>query len=101
MTYVVLGKTGNVAVDLENIKNNVGGFAIKGENASDFSGVSVSSGGDINGDLNVDGDGNDDVGDKDDDDEGNSSNGEGDHGCDDNDDDSMREVAFVFSSMLP
>ena len=50
MTYVVLGKTGNVAVDLENIKNNVGGFAIKGENASDFSGVSVSSGGDINGD---------------------------------------------------
>ena len=50
MTYVVLGKTGNVAVDLENIKNNVGGFAIKGENISDFSGVSVSSGGDINGD---------------------------------------------------
>jgi hypothetical protein len=50
MTYVVLGKTGNVAVDLENIKNNLGGFAIKGENISDFSGVSVSSGGDINGD---------------------------------------------------
>jgi large repetitive protein len=50
MTYVVLGKTGNVAVELENIKNNVGGFAIKGENISDFSGVSVSSGGDINGD---------------------------------------------------
>jgi hypothetical protein len=50
MTYVVLGKTGNVAVDLENIKNNIGGFAIRGENASDFSGVSVSSGGDINGD---------------------------------------------------
>jgi len=40
MTYVVLGKTGNVAIDLENIKNNVGGFAIKGENISDFSGVS-------------------------------------------------------------
>ncbi|MEY3135551.1 MAG: hypothetical protein RJA39_1433, partial [Pseudomonadota bacterium] len=50
MTYVVLGKTGNVAVNLENIKNNIGGFAIRGENASDFSGVSVSSGGDINGD---------------------------------------------------
>ena len=50
MTYVVLGKTGNVAVDLEDIKNNIGGFAIRGENASDFSGVSVSSGGDINGD---------------------------------------------------
>ena len=50
MTYLVLGKTGNVAVDLEDIKNNIGGFAIRGENASDFSGVSVSSGGDINGD---------------------------------------------------
>jgi hypothetical protein len=50
MTYVVLGKNGNVAVDLEDIKNNIGGFAIRGENASDFSGVSVSSGGDINGD---------------------------------------------------
>ena len=47
---VVLGKNGNVAVDLEDIKNNIGGFAIRGENASDFSGVSVSSGGDINGD---------------------------------------------------
>ena len=50
MTYVVLGKNGNVAVDLEDIKNNIGGFAIRGENASDLSGVSVSSGGDINGD---------------------------------------------------
>ena len=50
MTYVVLGKTGNTAVNLSNIKNNIGGFAIKGENAQDKSGVSVSSGGDINGD---------------------------------------------------
>jgi predicted secreted protein len=50
MTYVVLGKTGDTAVNLSSIKNNIGGFAIKGENAQDKSGVSVSSGGDINGD---------------------------------------------------
>ncbi|PUE36523.1 Ig-like domain-containing protein [Limnohabitans sp. Hippo4] len=49
-TYVILGKTGNTAVDLANIKNNTGGFVILGENGQDMSGVSVSSGGDINGD---------------------------------------------------
>jgi hypothetical protein len=49
-TYVILGKTGNTAVDLTNIKNNSGGFVILGENGQDMSGVSVSSGGDINGD---------------------------------------------------
>ncbi|MFM7003569.1 MAG: beta strand repeat-containing protein, partial [Limnohabitans sp.] len=49
-TYVILGKTGNTAVDLANIKNNIGGFVILGENGQDMSGVSVSSGGDINGD---------------------------------------------------
>ena len=49
-TYVILGKTGNTAVDLANIKNNSGGFVILGENGQDMSGVSVSSGGDINGD---------------------------------------------------
>jgi hypothetical protein len=49
-TYVILGKTGNTAVDLTTIKNNTGGFVIVGENGQDMSGVSVSSGGDINGD---------------------------------------------------
>jgi hypothetical protein len=49
-TYVILGKSGNTAVDLANIKNNSGGFVILGENGQDMSGVSVSSGGDINGD---------------------------------------------------
>ena len=49
-TYVVLGKTDNTAVNLSSIKNNIGGFVIKGENAQDKVGVSVSSGGDINGD---------------------------------------------------
>jgi hypothetical protein len=49
-TYVVLGKTGNTAVDLTAIKNNTGGFAIVGENGTDYSGVSVSSAGDVNGD---------------------------------------------------
>ena len=49
-TYVVLGKTGNTAVDLNAIKNNTGGFAIVGENGTDYSGVSVSSAGDVNGD---------------------------------------------------
>ena len=49
-TYVILGKTGNTAVDLANIKNNIGGFVILGENGQDMSCVSVSSGGDINGD---------------------------------------------------
>jgi hypothetical protein len=49
-TYVVLGKTGNTAVDLNAVKNNTGGFAIIGENGTDYSGVSVSSAGDVNGD---------------------------------------------------
>jgi hypothetical protein len=49
-TYVVLGKTGNTAVDLNAIKNNTGGYAIVGENGTDYSGVSVSSAGDVNGD---------------------------------------------------
>ena len=49
-TYVVLGKSDNTAVNLSSVKNNIGGFVIKGENAQDKVGVSVSSGGDINGD---------------------------------------------------
>ena len=49
-TYVILGKSDNTAVDLANINNNSGGFVILGENSNDFSGISVSSGGDINGD---------------------------------------------------
>ena len=49
-TYVILGKSDNTAVNLANINNNSGGFVILGENSNDFSGISVSSGGDINGD---------------------------------------------------
>ena len=49
-TYVILGKSDNTAVNLANINSNNGGFVIVGENNNDFSGISVSSGGDINGD---------------------------------------------------
>ena len=54
LTYVVLGKsTNNTDIDLKSFANSTldtRGFYIKGESGSDFSGVSVSSGGDINGD---------------------------------------------------
>ena len=54
LTYVVLGKsTNNTDIDLKSFANptlDTRGFYIKGESGSDFSGVSVSSGGDINGD---------------------------------------------------
>ena len=49
-TYVVFGKTTGTAVDLAQVALGNGGFVIKGDNAYDLSGVSVSSGGDINGD---------------------------------------------------
>ena len=50
-SYVVFGKNGNTtAVSLTDIAVGTGGFAINGEAASDGSGISVSSAGDVNGD---------------------------------------------------
>ncbi|CAB5501215.1 hypothetical protein formerly called flagellar hook-length control protein FliK, partial [Bathymodiolus thermophilus thioautotrophic gill symbiont] len=49
-SYVVFGKKDKAAVDLSVIALGTGGFVINGENAGDFSGVSVSSAGDVNGD---------------------------------------------------
>ncbi|GAB6141276.1 hypothetical protein JCM14076_20050 [Methylosoma difficile] len=49
-SYVVFGKTGTAAVDLSAISAGTGGFAIRGESLRDFSGLSVSAAGDINGD---------------------------------------------------
>jgi hypothetical protein len=47
-SYVVFGKTGSTAVDLANL--GAGGFRIDGIDAIDFSGLSVSGAGDVNGD---------------------------------------------------
>ncbi len=49
-TYVVYGKTASTAVYLSAIAAGTGGFVINGQCASDESGISVSAGGDINGD---------------------------------------------------
>jgi hypothetical protein len=51
-SYVVFGKTSNTAVNLLDIAltSNNGGFVINGEASNDFSGSSVSSAGDVNGD---------------------------------------------------
>jgi hypothetical protein len=49
-SYVVFGKTDSTAIDLSAIASGPGGFVINGENASDWSGNSVSSAGDVNGD---------------------------------------------------
>lgn len=48
--YVVFGKTNSSAVDLSDIANGNGGFAINGQNSGDQAGNSVSAAGDINGD---------------------------------------------------
>jgi hypothetical protein len=48
--YVVFGKTNSSAVDLSDIANGNGGFAINGQNSGDQAGQSVSAAGDINGD---------------------------------------------------
>ena len=49
-SYVVFGKTTNTTVDLTSVAGGTGGFVIKGVNAGDQSGFSVSRAGDINGD---------------------------------------------------
>lgn len=49
-TYVVFGKSGGTAVNLENIQYGIGGFAIHGL-AYSQSGHSISGAGDINGDA--------------------------------------------------
>ncbi|MGE0428994.1 MAG: FG-GAP-like repeat-containing protein, partial [Hydrogenophaga sp.] len=50
-SYVVFGKTDGTAVELSVIEAGAGGgFVINGQSAGDFSGYSVSSAGDVNGD---------------------------------------------------
>jgi hypothetical protein len=49
-SYVVFGKTTNTAINLGSIVANSDGFVIKGEHEGDYSGTSVSSAGDVNGD---------------------------------------------------
>ena len=49
-SYVVFGQTTNTAVDLSNVAAGSGGFIVNGQCASDYSGWSVSSAGDVNGD---------------------------------------------------
>ena len=49
-SFVVFGKTGTGAVQLSDIEAGIGGFVINGVSASDRSGWSVSSAGDVNGD---------------------------------------------------
>ncbi len=50
-TYVVFGKTsGTGNIDLSAVASGIGGFAINGQNPSDWSGSRVSAAGDVNGD---------------------------------------------------
>ncbi|HEX4918605.1 MAG TPA: Ig-like domain-containing protein, partial [Limnobacter sp.] len=49
-SYVVFGKADGTAVQLVDVINGIGGFAINGVNPYDISGLSVSSAGDVNGD---------------------------------------------------
>jgi hypothetical protein len=49
-SYVVYGKTGTSAIDLSAVVAGNGGFVINGQSANDFSGNSVASAGDVNGD---------------------------------------------------
>ncbi|ATE60100.1 hypothetical protein CCZ27_09185 [Thauera sinica] len=49
-SYVVFGTTSTAAVDLSNLASNNAGFVINGETAGDYSGMSVSGVGDVNGD---------------------------------------------------
>ena len=49
-SYVVFGKTSTTAINLSAIAAGIGGFVINGQSASDQSGSSVASAGDMNGD---------------------------------------------------
>jgi hypothetical protein len=49
-SYVVFGKKDNTAINLSDIAAGTGGFVINGESTRDYSGDSVSSAGDVNGD---------------------------------------------------
>jgi hypothetical protein len=49
-SYVVFGKTGSTAVNLNDVAAGTGGFVINGQVAGDGSGISVRSSGDVNGD---------------------------------------------------
>ncbi len=49
-SYVVFGKTATTAVDLNAVAAGTGGFVINGQTAGDWSGISVSAAGDVNGD---------------------------------------------------
>jgi hypothetical protein len=49
-SFVVFGRTGTTAVQLSAVEAGTGGFVINGVSASDRSGYSVSSAGDVNGD---------------------------------------------------
>ncbi len=49
-TYVVFGQTGTTAVNLSKVAGGSGGFVINGVATSDYTGSSVSSAGDVNGD---------------------------------------------------
>jgi Ca2+-binding RTX toxin-like protein len=49
-SYIVFGKTESAGVELSDVADGIGGFVINGFSAGDFSGRSVSSAGDVNGD---------------------------------------------------
>ena len=49
-SYVVFGQTSTTAIDLSAIAGGSGGFVINGQGAYDYSGRSVASAGDVNGD---------------------------------------------------
>ena len=49
-SYVVFGKTSVAPMDLSAIASGSGGFVINGKAAGDYSGISVASAGDVNGD---------------------------------------------------
>ncbi|MCA9693046.1 MAG: Ig-like domain-containing protein [Nannocystaceae bacterium] len=48
--YVVFGKQDAQLVDLKQVADGVGGFAINGEKAGDWAGIAVAGAGDVNGD---------------------------------------------------
>jgi hypothetical protein len=49
-SYVIFGKKDSITINLSAVASGTGGFVIIGENAGGWSGNSVSSAGDVNGD---------------------------------------------------